>query len=187
MRPVLRADKCEKIDAMKEPIFVRPLIDTERRALRAALRSSDAFTLRRSQILLQSAAGQTPRQIARHLGCTDQTVRNTIRAFATEGLACLRAKSSRPLSIKPELDPQKTEQLRELLHRSPHDFGKPRSTWTLELAAEVSCEQQLTRARVSDETIRQALLRLGVKWQRARDWITSPDPEYLRKKSAATG
>ncbi len=27
-------------------------------------------------------------------------------------------------------------------------------------------------------------MRLGVKWQRAKDWITSPDPEYARKKSA---
>jgi transposase len=172
---------------MKEPIFVRSLTEAERTALRAALRSSDAFTLRRGQILLQSAAGRTPRQIARQLGCTDQTVRNTIRAFAAAGLACLRAKSSRPLSAQPELDPAKTEQLRELLHRSPRDFGKARSTWTLELAAEVCLQERLTQRRVSDETIRQALLRLGVKWQRARDWITSPDPEYLRKKSAATG
>jgi transposase len=168
---------------MKEPIFIRSLTDTECPILRAGLRASDAFTLRRSQILLQSEAGHTPRQIARQLGCTDQTVRNLIRAFEAEGVACLRAKSSRPLSIKPELDEKKTEQLRELLHRSPRDFGKARSTWTLELAAEVCFEQKLTEKRVSDETIRQALLRLGVKWQRARDWITSPDPEYLLKKA----
>ncbi|HEX2243994.1 MAG TPA: helix-turn-helix domain-containing protein [Gammaproteobacteria bacterium] len=168
---------------MKEPIFVRSLTDTERTALRAGLRASDAFTLRRSQILLQSEARHTPRQIGRQFGCTDQTVRNVIRAFEAEGVACLGAKSSRPLSAKPELNEKKTEQLRELLHRSPRDFGKGRSTWTLELAAEVCFEQQLTEKRVSDETIRQALLRLGVKWQRARDWITSPDPQYLRKKS----
>jgi len=39
---------------------------------------------------------------------------------------------------------------------------------------------------VSDETIRQALLRLGVGWKRAKTWITSPDPEYARKKGDAT-
>lgn len=172
---------------MKAPIFVRPLTAAERTALRAGLRSGDAFTLRRSQILLQSAAGHTPRQIARHLGCTDQTVRNTIRAFAAAGLACLQAKSSRPKSARPELDPAKTEQLRELLHRSPREFGRGRSTWTLDLAADVCFAEHLTAQRVSDETIRQALLRLGVKWQRARDWITSPDPEYRRKKSDVTG
>ena len=41
--------------------------------------------------------------------------------------------------------------------------------------------------RVSDETIRQTLLRLGVKWKRAKHWITSPDPGYERKKLRETG
>jgi hypothetical protein len=59
--------------------------------------------------------------------------------------------------------------------------------WTLELAAEVSFEQGLTRERVSDETIRATLKRLGVHWKRAKRWITSPDPEYARKKVPATG
>jgi hypothetical protein len=37
---------------MKRPIFVRPLSDAERESLKAGLRSPDAFTLRRCQILL---------------------------------------------------------------------------------------------------------------------------------------
>src|SRR5437773_8494536 len=35
------------IDRMKPPLFVRPLTEDERAALRAGLRSPDAFTLRR--------------------------------------------------------------------------------------------------------------------------------------------
>jgi hypothetical protein len=50
------------------------------------------------------------------------------------------------------------------------------------LAAEVCVEQGLTVNQVSLETIRQALKKLGVGWQRAKHWITSPDPEYVRKK-----
>src|SRR5262245_24820824 len=126
---------------MKEPIFVRSLTENERRSLRAALRSSEAFTLRRCQILLASAQQKTPRQIARLLGCTDQTVRNVIRSFACEGLACLQQKSSAPKSRKPELDEAKREQLRALLHTSPRHFDKPRSLWTLNLVAEVCFEQ----------------------------------------------
>jgi hypothetical protein len=45
----------------------------------------------------------------------------------------------------------------------------------------------ITTRPVSDETIRQALLRLGVGWKRAKTWITSPDPAYLRKKRRSTG
>jgi hypothetical protein len=75
-----------------------------------------------------------------------------------------------------------------MLHRSPRDFGKHSSLWTLEMAAKVSFEEGLTRERVSGETIRATLARkLGVRWQRAKRWITSPDPEYERKKGAAIG
>lgn len=172
---------------MKEPIFVRSLTESERATLRAGLRSSAAFTLRRSQILLASTQGQTPRQIVRQLGCTDQTVRNVIRAFEAEGVACLEQKSSRPKRVKPELDAAKCEKLRGVLHQSPRSFGKNRSLWTLGLVAEVCFERGLTRTRVSDETIRTALGRMSVRWQRARDWITSPDPDYCRKKKPATG
>jgi hypothetical protein len=73
-----------------------------------------------------------------------------------------------------------------LLHRSPRDFGHPTSLWTLELAAQVSCAEGLTAPQVSGETIRLTLKRLGIGWKRAKQWITSPDPEYVRKKGAAT-
>src|SRR5438094_25112 len=45
---------------MKPPLYVRPLTDAERVALRQGLRSPVAFTLRRCQVLLASAAGLPP-------------------------------------------------------------------------------------------------------------------------------
>ncbi len=43
--------------SMKRPIFVRPLSDAERKTLEAALRSPDAFTLRRSARSCSLATG----------------------------------------------------------------------------------------------------------------------------------
>ena len=171
---------------MKPPIFVRPLSDEERQALKAGLRSPDAFTLRRCQILLHSADGHRPREIADAVGCCVQSARNAIRAFRGGGAACLVEGSHRPKSSRPEIDDGGCERLRALLHRSPRDFGKPTSLWTLALAAEVAFAEGITARLVSDETIRQALIRLGVGWKRAKTWITSPDPAYLRKKGRAT-
>jgi transposase len=172
---------------MKPPSFVRPLTEIERAALQAGLRSSDAFTLRRCQILNASAAGRRPAQIAEALGCATQTVRNAIAAFAAEGTSCLAPKSRRPKTTRPALAGAKAERLRALLHRSPRDFGKAASLWTLGLAAEVAFAEGITDRLMSDETIRQALIGLGVGWKRAKTWITSPDPAYLRKKGRATG
>jgi len=173
---------------MREPIFVRPISSDERHALEEGLRSSDAFILRRCQILLASSRGERAPRIARALGCNDQTVRNAIHAFNEAGPEEALAKgSSRPRVIHAAFDAGRAERLRELLHRSPRRFGKPTSLWTLELAAQVSLEEGITEERVTGETVRATLARLGVRWLRAKRWITSPDPEYARKKGAATG
>jgi transposase len=150
------------------------------------LRSSNAFSLRRSQILLASSRGQRPSQIAHNLGCATQTVRNTLHAFEQRGLASLKQESSRPKTIHAEFDQAKCEADRAILHQSPRTYGKQTSVWTLALAAQVCQELGLTERQVSIETIRLALKRLGVGWQRAKHWITSPDPDYARKKNGAT-
>lgn len=167
---------------MKAPIFIRVLNPAEQTRLEAGLRSSDAFTLRRCQILLASQRGQRPVEIARNLGCTTQTVRNAIYAFEQKGLERLKPESCRPKTVQAQFDQAKCEALRALLHQSPRIFGKATSLWTLTLATKVCFEQGLTVSQVSIETIRQALKCLGIGWQRAKDWITSPDPEYARKK-----
>jgi transposase len=171
---------------MKHPIVVRPMTDAERRHLEEGLRAPDAFVLRRCQILLASARGEPVAAIAGALGCTEQTVRNAIHAFNEEGVAALTKGSSRPHTIHAAFPGPQAEALRDLLHRSPRDFGHPTSLWTLELAADVSFAQGLTPTRVSAETIRATLARLGVRWRRAKQWITSPDPAYLRTKGGAT-
>jgi transposase len=166
--------------------FVRTLTADERQQLQARLRSADAFTLRRCQIVLASAAGQTPALIARNLGCTPRCVRNAIHAWAQDGLACLHEKSSRPITAHPLLDATFDEPLRHLLHQSPRTLGKRCSTWTLALLAEVCFERGWTPRRLSIETIRQAIHRLDISWRRAKHWITSPDPAYARKKKRVT-
>jgi transposase len=171
---------------MHRPIFVREPSDAERAQLEASLRAPGAFTVRRAQIVLLSAAGQRPRVIARGLCCAVQTVRNGIRAFNAAGLAALTASSSRPRSAAPVLDAAKRERLRAIVHQSPRAFGHARSTWTLALPAQVAHAQGLSATVLSAETIRHALLRLAVSWRRAKRRLTSPDPAYARKKAGAT-
>jgi transposase len=172
---------------MRHPIFVRPLTESERERLEAGLHSKDVYVLRRCQILLASDRGEWVPRIAATLGCNDQTVRNVLRELEQDGLeACLTCGSSRPHTIHAKVDAVAAEQIQALLHQSPRTFGQPTSVWTMDLAADVSFAEGITPERVSGETIRQAILRLGVRWKRAKQWITSPDPEYARKKGRAT-
>jgi hypothetical protein len=167
-------------------MFVRPLTDDERAQVEAGLRSSDAVTLRRCQLVLASARGERAPAIACHPGGDDQPVRAASQAFNARGVAAVGRGSRRPKIIRAACDSASTERLRALLHQRPRTFGKPTSLWTLDLAAEVSFEQGLTAERVSAETLRLTLKRLGIGWQRAKRWITSPDPAYARKKAPAT-
>ena len=160
---------------------------TDRRALQAGLRSREAFTVRPAQVLLASAEGQRPSRIATHVGCAVGTVHNTIHAFGKEGTDCLSEKRRGPKDAQPILDEAKADPLKGILHQSPRRFGKTRSTWTLDLLADVAFEQELTPRRLSHEAVRQAVKRLGCGWKRAKQWITSPDPAYARKKKRGTG
>ena len=171
---------------MKPPLFLRPLAESERHALRQGLRSPDAFTLRRCQILLASHQGQRPARIAAALGCSSQAVRDAINAFHAEGTTCLRAKSKAPKAVHAAWPKDRDDDLRALLHQSPRCFGKPTSLWALGLAAQVCFEKGWTTRVLSGEAIRLVLRRLGVGWKRAKHWLTSPDPGYARKKNCAT-
>lgn len=171
---------------MRKPISVRPLTAEEHTALERGLHSPQAFTLRRCPILLASARGLLAPAISQQVGCSDQTVREAIHAFHQEGLAALQPKSHRPHRLATKLTDAQAQQIAQLIHRRPREFGQATSRWTLDLLVEITWSEHLVDQPVSDETIRQALKRLGLPWQRAKHWITSPDPAYDRKKTRET-
>src|SRR5450755_1754895 len=128
----------------KAALYVRALTDAEHKALEAALRSSDAFVLRRAQILLASARGEPVGAIAVRVGYSGQAVRQVIHAFAQEGLGVLQRRSTRSHTLSYCFDTAAAERLREILHQSPRSYGKETSVWTLELAAAVAFAQGVT-------------------------------------------
>ncbi len=169
-------------------LYARELTEEERNQLRRSLKSGNGFTVRRAQMILKSAdEGLKVDEIGEQLGCTGQTVREAIHAFDREGLNCLEAKKMGRRDDQRAFDEEARETLRELLRRSPRDYGHESSLWTLAMLAETSAKEGLVQAGVSSETVRTTLLAMGINWRRAKKRITSPDPDYERKKSDATG
>ena len=121
--------------------------------------------------------------IAENLGCASQTVRDAIHDFNRRGLDALVAGSSRPKQTHTAFCKEQTQALEELLHHSPREFARDSTLWTLEMAAQVSFEEGITEKRVSAETIRATLARLGKGWQRAPS-IGSRAPIRIRVVSA---
>jgi transposase len=170
---------------MKPPLLIRSLTDDERLQLETDRRPADAFRVRRAQIVLASARGRSPKPIAELVGCAVQTVRHVIHAFNAQGVKGLVQHSNRPKTVKPSLDVARGDRLQPILHQSPRTSGQSTGVWTLALAAAVCDEHGVTERLMSDATIRRARNRLGTTWKRATHWLTSPDPQYARKKRGA--
>jgi hypothetical protein len=80
----------------------------------------------------------------------------------------LQVRSCRPHRLRTALPAEDDQRLRDLLHRSPHDFGKGDDIWSLELVALVCFEQGFTTSLISEESVRRALKRMGINWKRAK-------------------
>jgi transposase len=145
-----------------------------------------ASSLTRARILLKADASPTgpgweDTRIAEAFEVSVATVERVRKRFTKLGLkASLTRKPQEHPSRRPRLDGQR---LKELVHQSPRNFGKKRSTWTLQLLADTCAEIGIVDSEVSDETVRKTLKRMGVTWRRAELWMTSPDPHYVQKKA----
>lgn len=168
---------------MSKKLYVREFTTAEQVIIQKGLRSTDSFVLRRSQVLTFSSENLSVDEISTKVGYHRESVRLVIKGFNAKGISVLEKGSRRPRTIHRAFSSEKAEELKELLHHSPREFGKPSSLWTLSLLAEVSFEQGLCLKETSSETVRTTLKALGVNWKRAKHWMTSPDPHYAHKKS----
>ena len=168
------------------PLYVRKLTTEEFETLTQGLRSPSAFTVRRSQILLKSHEREKPQAIAQAVHCSDQTVRVALHAFNKEGLTCLREKTHARHDQAPLIDEVCCERLQELVRLSPRTFGHETSVWTRPLLAQQLHQERYTAREVSETSISNALIRVGISWRRAKKWIHSPDPHYEHRKKDET-
>ena len=164
------------------PIYVGKLTEEQTKALKEGLRSASAFTVRRCQILLKSAKWQHAKQIAQQLHCSDQAVREAIRAYQQEGMACLEEKSHARRDQQAHISKQGCIRLKEIIRLSPRNFGYQTSVWARPLLAEVLHQEGYTSKEVSPSTITAALQRVGIAWRRAKKWVHSPDVHYQHRK-----
>jgi hypothetical protein len=109
-------------------------------------------------------------------------VRNVIRAYQQEGLACLQEKSHARHDEQAKIKEQGGVRLKEIIRLSPRTFDYETSVWTRPLLAEVLHQEGYTSQMVSPSTITATLQRVGIAWRRAKKWVHSPDPHYQHRK-----
>ncbi|MCL5265571.1 MAG: helix-turn-helix domain-containing protein [Chloroflexi bacterium] len=165
-------------------VLRRPITGEERLQLLAWQHSSRTTLYVRARTLLLAESAPSATAIAEALGIHVQTVRETLRRFTTNGLAGVKLK---PRPGRPnKLGESAADVLIAMLHDRPARYGVDDARWTLGTAAS-TLARELRKDAVSVDTIRRLLKRSRHSWQRAKEWIESPDPKYTFKKSGATG
>ena len=150
----------------------------QRRKLRDQLRrADDASHYRRLLANLELDRGKSVAEVANLLRITRQSVYNWVDSFAADpGPAALRDRYGvgRPSAW--------TDELRALLlaglERRPEGVGLVGMNWTVPLLQEHLHHRG--GRRLSDDTIRRELDRLGYVWKRFR-YVLPPDPEREKK------
>jgi transposase len=169
---------------MRQALAMLPLADEERQQLKAGLRSHEAFTLRRCQILLARAEGEPPARIARIVGCTRMTVNHVVNDFCSRGIACIHEELRRAGALhrgRPrveEKEPAIIDALEQLL--ADETAGDPmcEKKWVRVTQARLAQQLEEQGYRLTDKTVARLLKQMGfsLKANRRRQ-IKSRCPE----------
>ena len=142
--------------------------------------TKDAKWYRRLKIIQLSSRGETVGQLAKRFDVCQATVRAYIKRYNSGGLETLKPdkSSGRP----PTIHLTKAE-WEELVHRSPCQFVKLNTgarNWTQDMLSEY-CHEYLG-VKISASAICMLLKRMGMRWNRGKLKVTSPDPQYTVKR-----
>jgi transposase len=142
--------------------------------------TKDAKWYRRLKIVHLSFQGETVPQLAKRFDVCEATVRDYIKRYNKGGLDGLKRNNSNGRTPKIQMTRSQWE---ELIHQSPCNFPKLNTgsrNWTQKMLADY-CKQYLG-IQISQSAIGMLLKRLGIRWNRGKLKITSPDPEYTVKR-----
>ena len=164
-------------------VFVH-LTPAQRRRLKAFLKKPpNDRARRRAQAIWFSSQGQPVREVAKLLSVSERSVRSWLAAWRKEGLDGLRDK---PIPGRPSsLSDEQTAQMVEITRQSPATVGLEGHTWNCRLLSD--WVDDTFHVRLSDEWVRRLMIRHGMRFRRPKLVLTSPDPEYARKKGRSTG
>jgi transposase len=150
----------------------------QRRRLQRQLHDTDDARLyQRTLAVLEYSRGRSVAEIAQMLGVTRQSVYNWTGTYAQTGDP--RSLVDAPRSGRPSVWTEELHALlRSLFEQSPDQRGYFAVNWTIPLLQEEI--EHCTDQRLSEDTVRRELDRLGYVWKRSR-YVLDPDPRREKK------
>ncbi|MBS1526165.1 MAG: IS630 family transposase [Bacteroidetes bacterium] len=158
---------------------VKRIPDEDMHVLLAWRKSMDHRKWQQAVVILSSYEGLCLRQIAKKVELHLDTVEQWVAIYKLQGLEGLNRK---PYTINAEKEQEineKKSRINELLHQSPTLYGLNRTSWRTADLAEVY--KRVHKQVISAGTVWQYLKDQGFKFRKAREVLTSPDPNFREK------
>jgi transposase len=155
--------------------------EEDEKVIRDQLRATkDAKWYRRLKIIQLSREGKTVAELSEIFEVSEATIRQYIHRYNEGGLCSLKPQSSpgRPIRIS-----FTRHQWEEILHQSPSQFqllNTAARNWNQQMLVDY-CKKYLG-IEITQGRIAQIFKQLGLKWNRAKLKVTSPDPLYTVKR-----
>jgi transposase len=145
-----------------------------------------ANTLRRAQVVLGLADGESPPAVARRLRVTRQTVYNWVSRFEHHRTSDLLqgvttgVRSGRPRTVHGVIDPL----IAQVIDGDPRALGYRSTVWTAALLAQYLWEDH--DITVSRQSVSAAIDRLGLRWKRPRHRLARRSPTWRQAKGGSS-
>jgi len=160
-----------EIPAELQKMFTRK----ELSSLKELLLSKSAIQRKQAATIVLYKKGLSHRAVARILKSSKTTVAKYWRDYEQHGLDGFVPRPKKPRKAD---DVALREALFALLHSPPSSHGINRTSWMLKDLQKVL---KLHGQSVCTDVIREIIRSAGYKWRKAREVLTSNDPEYKQK------
>jgi len=159
-------------------VRIAPPVRQKLQALANSTKAEHRLVLR-ARIVLLAASGITNAEIARRMGCSEDTVRKWRRRFAENSR--LDSLKDRPRSGRPNVIPVSVRcEVVKLACNRPKDLDVPcREIWTHQSLADALWEE--TGWRISRSEVGKILRSKDFRPHRVQQWLHSPDPDFRPK------
>jgi transposase len=150
------------------------LSDEENKELQRLMRQAGKPHVRMKAVALWNLGqGKTRREVAEFLGVSAVSISAWTKRFRAEGVVGLAIRPGRGRPARAQ-----EAEVEQVLRQSPRSFGLAQTRWTLRALAQVAPSLR----GFSEMGVWKVLHRMGFRYKRGQPHLSSPDPEYEKKR-----
>jgi len=117
--------------------------------------------------------------IAQFLFVSKKAIKRYIQKYEMQGVDALLDRNNETLKISEDLELR--EQLLSIIHCPPNQYGINRTSWTISLVKDILTQKGYL---VGKNTISAIIRKAGYRFWKAKEILTSTDPNYKEKVNA---